>query len=1145
MERWALRDLLRGLLLVAPLLVPSLAPAAPAAGDSTLSVFETELRVVAPHVRRLRLAHPFVVPGSLVVDVNGRRWREGEDYRLAPLTGEWIPLRPLGDPLAGPVRLLLGYRYVPAPVPPREVLHGIRGRPSPEAAADSLPVAAPAAALPGLPGDLEVRGSKTVRLASGSNRDLTVDQNLRLSIEGHLTERIAVRALLSDDNLPVVPEGNTEQLRDIDRVRVEVTAPAWRAVLGDLVAQSGGTRFADYRRKLQGVALQAGDDTLRVGALAGSPRGRYRTVQFRGEEANQGPYPLRSQGTTGDPLFIVAGSERVILDGEVLTRGADRDYTIDYVQGTITFTYRRPVTADSEIVVEFEEGEGPFARTVTGADAGTSRRLGDRLRASFGVRLLRERDDPERYRSGELTAADRQLLAAAGDDPAAAVTPGITEVPAGEGLYRLEERDGVQVAVYDSLAGDHLVEFYEAGAGLGDYRFDHLTPTGQRVFAYAGPGGGAYRIGRPLPLPSSHSLASLRAGIGDGDSTGLYLEWDTSRLDANILSALDDDDDVGHALSLRLDSGRWRPGSGTWGDVRLRLRHEDLDSRYRPFLLARDLFRYDRWGLGQRARQPGFLEQRDTESDALLRWRGEGRRGGWRLGLSAGRLEHGDDLTAGRAGADLDWRLGRWRGGTIWQVATADDHRDPLDVTRHVREQRLAWNGPWLRPSFRWRLERDRDDAVAGDRAAGSRRRTWTYGLAAAAGARWDWRMAFTRGLADSLRAGAWRRDRDTRTVEVAVVTPAWAGMRLTADGSWRRIERPTAPDQTSRLGKVNLSGRWERLGSDWNLRYRVDQSRATVLDRQVVYVGFRQGDYDQEGRFVGREMGDYQVVTAATDSTIATTEAAADLQWRQDFGFLGRRRLWGAWRSTTNLTARLQSLSDRTGDVLRLSPDLLFDPATTVLGEVDWRQEVELLRHLPRWQLKLRREFRQSLDRRYATHPERRLRRFSQVQVAWNRTSRTTWQLRRQWTDESRSTSETVVVVNRSYLSRARRWELGWSYRPAPGSQLQLNGDRTTRRDDVSGVEQTEHGLAVTAQHRWRRWLVQGRGRWSRVTTNDEDPLHRPYFYPYAGTNAETSLRLGWEPSPRMSLSLSWFGRLRGERGWQHDVRMESTARF
>ena len=80
-----------------------------------------------------------------------------------------------------------------------------------------------------------MRGSKTVRMASGNRRELVVDQNLRLNISGHLTEDIAVEATLSDDNLPVVPEGNTEELRDIDRVRVDVTAPTWNAVLGDFV----------------------------------------------------------------------------------------------------------------------------------------------------------------------------------------------------------------------------------------------------------------------------------------------------------------------------------------------------------------------------------------------------------------------------------------------------------------------------------------------------------------------------------------------------------------------------------------------------------------------------------------------------------------------------------------------------------------------------------------------------------------------------------------------------------------------------------------------------------------------------------------------------------------------------------------------
>ena len=86
---------------------------------------------------------------------------------------------------------------------------------------------------------------------------MTVDQNLRLNITGQLTEDIFVRAFLSDDNLPVVPEGNTEELRDIDKVLVELQAPHWQATLGDFVARRTGTVFGDYQRKLQGMSVNA------------------------------------------------------------------------------------------------------------------------------------------------------------------------------------------------------------------------------------------------------------------------------------------------------------------------------------------------------------------------------------------------------------------------------------------------------------------------------------------------------------------------------------------------------------------------------------------------------------------------------------------------------------------------------------------------------------------------------------------------------------------------------------------------------------------------------------------------------------------------------------------------------------------------
>jgi hypothetical protein len=108
------------------------------------------------------------------------------------------------------------------------------------------------------------------------------------------------------------------------------------------------------------------------------------------------------------------------------------------------------------------------------------------------------------------------------------------------------------------------------------------------------------------------------------------------------------------------------------------------------------------------------------------------------------------------------------------------------------------------------------------------------------------------------------------------------------------------------------------------------------------------------------------------------------------------------------------------------------------------------------------------------------------------------------------------------------------------------VQGEFITRRDDVSAVEQKEYALRPSGRLRFRRhWTVQTEIRLAEVTSDEPDGAVRPWFYSQPGRNVDTSLRLGWEPTRYLSLSLSWFARKEGERRWQHDLRVESTARF
>ncbi len=1078
--------------------------------------------------RPLALAHGHVDPASFRLLVAGETWQEGQDYRLRAREGVVIPLRTWAEPDRPPVLVMAVYDYTPVSLTPRLDLHPI-GRPPLPAGSPAAVGGATAAETFGAGfGDLNVRGSKSVHVASGNRRELTVDQNLHLSMEGQLTRDIAVRALLTDDNLPVVPEGNTEELQDIDNVLVELTAPQWRATLGDFVGLRQGTVFGNYRRKLQGFSVLATPGTSFVEVLGGSPRGRYRTVEIRGQEANQGPYFLGS-GAANASLFLVAGSERVTLDGAVLTRGEDRDYTIDYVRGTVTFTYRRLITAQSLILVEYEEGEGPYARGVLGGGGGARGRLLG-VSGTLGVRLIRERDDAGRLRTGELAPEDEAVLAAAGDDPLAAIAPGAVQVESGTGDYRQEG----QIFVYDA-AGDWNVTFVYLGAGLGDYDLESLTEGGVRVFVYRGAGLGSYLPGRLLPLPESHSLVTVAATLGDSLTAGVDVEWNLSRLDQNIVSSLDDSDNSGEAGRLRLRSGDL-PVAG--GRLNLRGGLNERGGFFTPMLTDRTTFAYEQWGLGDRAQREGFLQERDRVVDGIMGWARGDTGAALRLEAAAARLDHGTSLGAWRYQLGGDWRWRRLAGRSSVRGAAATDDVDPLDVTRNDQDHDLSWTVGPLVPRVTYHAEEWSDAAAAGSAARGFRFNRRGAGVGAAPGRPWRWDVVFERDRADSLQADGWRREQDSDTWRGRLGTPRLGGVRATGEATVRAVTRPDGTEETARLGRLDLAGEWPVIGSDWSMGYGVDNSRSEVLQRQIVYVGENQGNFNEAGDFVGIEQGAYDVVLAGTDSLVATTAVHADLSWRQDLRAVGS--------SVTRVGVQSRSRADDVGALLRLDPDALFDPESVVLAEFHLSEELDLLRNLQAWDLRFSYNLDETRDRQYVASQEDRLRRRYQGTLTWNTSPRTSLKLRATHEGDRRTTDAVQNISRQSYDVLYRRLELEGALRPVPGDRLALTVEVGQRADDASGIVQDEVALAPAVRWRpLRAWTAQADLRLADVSSDEPPGALRPYFFPRPGRNLDASARLGWNPNEYLTFALVYTGRKQGDLEWQHELRLESSARF
>ncbi|UCE05547.1 MAG: hypothetical protein JSW07_18360, partial [bacterium] len=232
---------------------------------------------------------------------------------------------------------------------------------------------------------LKQNGSIVRGISIGTNQGLKLESGLRMQISGKIADKLEVVAALTDQNTPIQPEGNTQTLQEIDKVFIQLKSDRFQATLGDYYLSYEGTEFSPYNRKLQGVmgTVELGKTKATVsGAVS---RGKYTTNNFEGQEGNQGPYQLKGDRGQID-IIVLAGTEKVWIDGQLMTRGENNDYIIEYSNGQITFTRHRLITADSRITVDFQFSDQKFQRSLYGVDFATGTN-NDKLK--LGMRLLR------------------------------------------------------------------------------------------------------------------------------------------------------------------------------------------------------------------------------------------------------------------------------------------------------------------------------------------------------------------------------------------------------------------------------------------------------------------------------------------------------------------------------------------------------------------------------------------------------------------------------------------------------------------------------------------------------------------------------------------------------------------------------------
>ena len=87
------------------------------------------------------------------------------------------------------------------------------------------------------------------------------------------------------------------------------------------------------------------------------------SIDIMGVDGVQGPYRLRSNQGSKD-ISIISASEKIWVDGELMIRGANYDYVIDYSLAEITFTAKRLIHSDIDIFVEYEYVDGQYSQNI-------------------------------------------------------------------------------------------------------------------------------------------------------------------------------------------------------------------------------------------------------------------------------------------------------------------------------------------------------------------------------------------------------------------------------------------------------------------------------------------------------------------------------------------------------------------------------------------------------------------------------------------------------------------------------------------------------------------------------------------------------------------------------------------------------------